>query len=317
MEHPTGQAPAIAVQDLVKRFGSLTAVDGISFDVRAGEVFGILGPNGAGKTTTLECIEGLQQPTAGSIEVFGLDSQRDAWQIKERIGVQLQTSAFFDYLNLTEILKLFASFYPKSLPPGDLLARMELEDKAKVRVTQLSGGQKQRFSIAVTLISDPALVFLDEPTTGLDPQARRHMWDLIQAMHAEGRTVVLTTHYMEEAQLLCERVAIMDLGKIAALDTPASLVRALDAPYEVRATLGSDASDELLAALPGVIDVRPVGPVGSDGGAVALRSSDATSTVPALLSWAGERGERLADLEVRPATLEDVFLALTGRELRE
>ncbi len=311
MEHPTGQAPAIAVQDLVKRFGSLTAVDGISFDVRAGEVFGILGPNGAGKTTTLECIEGLQQPTAGSIEVLGLDSQRDSWRIKEHIGVQLQTSAFFDYLNLTEILKLFATFYKKSLPPGDLLARMELEDKAKARVTQLSGGQKQRFSIAITLVSDPALVFLDEPTTGLDPQARRHMWDLIQAMHTEGRTVVLTTHYMEEAQLLCERVAIMDRGKIAALDTPANLVRALDAPYEVRATIADGGSDVQLGGLPGVIDVR------SDGGAVALRSSDATATVPALLSWAAERGEPLADLEVRPATLEDVFLALTGRELRE
>ena len=317
MENRADQAPAIVVRDLVKTFGDLTAVDGISFEVHEGEVFGILGPNGAGKTTTLECIEGLQQPTAGSIEVLGLDSQRDAWQIKERIGVQLQTSAFFDCLNLTEILQLFGTFYAKKLPPGDLLARMELGDKAKARVTQLSGGQKQRFSVAITLVSDPALVFLDEPTTGLDPQARRHMWDLVQAMHAEGRTVVLTTHYMEEAQLLCERVAIMDRGKIVALDTPTNLVRALDAPYEVRATVGVGASDELLGALPGVIDVRPVGPVGSDGGGVALRSSDATSTVPALLSWAAERGEQLADLEVRPATLEDVFLALTGRELRK
>ncbi len=311
MEHRRDQAPAIAVHDLVKRFGDVTAVDGVSFDVRSGEVFGILGPNGAGKTTTLECIEGLQQPTAGSIEVLGLDSQRDKWQIKERIGVQLQTSAFFDYLNLTEILELFGTFYAKSLPPGDLLARMELEDKAKARVTQLSGGQKQRFSVAITLVSDPALVFLDEPTTGLDPQARRHMWDLVQAMHAEERTVVLTTHYMEEAQLLCERVAIMDRGKIVALDTPSDLVRDLDAPFEVRATIPDGGSHEQLGALPGVIDVK------LEVGAVALRSSDATVTVPALLSWAAERGERLADLEVRPATLEDVFLALTGRELRE
>ena len=311
MEHRTDEAAAIAVRDLVKTFGDLTAVDGVSFEVRPGEVFGILGPNGAGKTTTLECIEGLQQPTAGSIEVLGLDSQRDGWQIKERIGVQLQTSAFFDYLNLTEILKLFGSFYPKTLPPGDLLARMELEDKAKSRVKQLSGGQQQRFSIAVTLVSDPALVFLDEPTTGLDPQARRHMWDLIQAMHAEGRTVVLTTHYMEEAQLLCERVAIMDQGKIVALDTPSNLVRDLDAPFEVRATIADGGSHEQLSALPGVIDVM------LEGGAVALRSTDATSTVPALLSWAAERGEQLGNLEVRPATLEDVFLALTGRELRE
>ncbi|MCH8973854.1 MAG: ABC transporter ATP-binding protein [Chloroflexi bacterium] len=317
MEQRTDQARAIAVRGLIKTFGGLTAVDGISFDVREGEVFGILGPNGAGKTTTLECIEGLQQLTAGSIEVLGLDSQRDAWAIKERIGVQLQTSAFFDYLNLTEILKLFASFYPRSIPADDLLARMELQDKAKTQVKHLSGGQKQRFSVAVTLVSDPELLFLDEPTTGLDPQARRHMWGLVQAMHEEGRTIVLTTHSMEEAQFLCERVAIMDLGRIAALDTPANLVRALDAPYEVRASVGDGASHEQLGALPGVIDVRPVGPIGSDGGVVALRSSDATVTVPALLSWAEDRGERLADLEVRPATLEDVFLALTGRELRE
>ena len=305
------QAIAIAVRDLVKTFGDVTAVDGVSFEVRAGEVFGILGPNGAGKTTTLECIEGLQQASSGAIEVLGFDVERDALQIKERIGVQLQTSAFFDYLNLTEILQLFGSFYAKSLPAGELLARMELGDKAKARVTQLSGGQKQRFSVAVTLVSDPELVFLDEPTTGLDPQARRHMWDLIQAMHAEGRTIVLTTHYMEEAQLLCERVSIMDLGKIAALDTPANLVRALDAPYDVRATIGDGATDAQLSALPGVVDVS------SDAGAVTLRSSDATVTVPALLSWAEARGQQLADLEVRPGTLEDVFLALTGRELRE
>ena len=199
MEQRTDQARAIAVRGLIKTFGGLTAVDSISFDVREGEVFGILGPNGAGKTTTLECIEGLQQLTAGSIEVLGLDSQRDAWQIKERIGVQLQTSAFFDYLNLTEILKLFASFYPRSIPANDLLARMELQDKAKTQVKHLSGGQKQRFSVAVTLVSDPELLFLDEPTTGLDPQARRHMWGLVQGSapakkpklvvgHAAGRT---------------------------------------------------------------------------------------------------------------------------------
>ena len=305
------QASAIAVRGLVKRFGAITAVDGISFDVRPGEVFGILGPNGAGKTTTLECIEGLQQATSGSIEVLGFDVEKDAGQIKERIGVQLQTSAFFDYLTLTEILKLFGSFYAKSLPASELLARMELEDKAKAQVKHLSGGQKQRFSVAVTLVSDPELVFLDEPTTGLDPQARRHMWGLIQAMHAEGRTIVLTTHYMEEAQTLCERVAIMDSGGIAALDSPANLVRALHAPYEVRATIGDSTADAQLGELPGVVEVL------SDAGAVVLRSSDATVTVPALLSWAEGHGQQLSDLEVRPATLEDVFLALTGRELRE
>lgn len=305
------KATAIAVTDLVMKYADLTAVDGISFDVSEGEVFGILGPNGAGKTTTLECIEGLQQQTDGSLQVFGLDSQRDAWQIKQRIGVQLQSSAFFEFLNLSEILKLFGSFYERSIPSDDLLAWLDLEDKAKTQVKHLSGGQKQRFSIAVTLVNDPSLVFLDEPTTGLDPQARRHMWDLINAMHAEGRTVVLTTHYMEEAQFLCDRIAIMDQGKIVALDTPANLVRMLNAPFEVSVTVGDDAPAEGLDALAAVIDAR------REAGVLSLRSSNATLTVPALLSWADRAGRQLTDLQVRPASLEDVFLELTGKELRE
>ena len=201
---------AIQVEALVKRYGTLTAVDDVSFSVHEGEVFGILGPNGAGKTTTLEIIEGLQQPTAGRTLVMGMDSQREAAQVKERIGVQLQASAYFEYLTLTEILDLFGRFYPRRLPPGELLEKVDLTDKANTTVSKLSGGQKQRFTIAATLVNDPEVVFLDEPTTGLDPQARRNLWDFIQEIRGEGRTVVLTTHYMEEAQLLCQRVAIMD-----------------------------------------------------------------------------------------------------------
>ncbi|MBF8268131.1 MAG: transporter ATP-binding protein [Dehalococcoidia bacterium] len=222
----------IQVEGLVKRYGDLVAVDGVSFSVHAGEVFGILGPNGAGKTTTLEIIEGLQPPTAGRTLVLDMDIQHQAERIKERIGVQIQASAYFEYLTLTEILDLFGRFYPRRLAPKELLEKVGLTDKAKTTVGKLSGGQKQRFTIAAALVNDPELVFLDEPTTGLDPQARRSLWDFIREIQGEGRTVVLTTHYMEEAQMLCQRVAIMDLGKIVAMDTPTNLVRQLPVPYE-------------------------------------------------------------------------------------
>ncbi|MBI4202205.1 MAG: ABC transporter ATP-binding protein, partial [Chloroflexi bacterium] len=218
---------AIVVEDLVKKFGGFTAVDGVSFAVPQGEIFGILGPNGAGKTTTLEIIEGLQEPTAGRTLVMGIDTHRERERMKERIGVQLQASAYFEYLTLTEILDLFGRFYPKRLQVEELLEKVGLLEKAKATVGKLSGGQKQRFTIAAALVNDPEVVFLDEPTTGLDPQARRNLWEFIQAIHREGRTIVLTTHYMEEAQLLCQRVAIMDRGKIIALDAPNNLIRGL------------------------------------------------------------------------------------------
>src|SRR3990170_8540366 len=225
---------AIEVAALTKRFGTLTAVDNVSFSVEEGEVFALLGPNGAGKTTALECIEGIQEPSAGEVRVLGTDVRRERGAVKERIGVQLQASAYFQYLTLTEILELFGGLYSKRIPPKDLLQRVQLLDKANARVGQLSGGQRQRFTIAASLINDPQVVFLDEPTTGLDPQARRSIWELIQQIHGEGRTVVLTTHYMEEAQTLCQRVAIMDLGQIVALDTPTSLIRRLPTPYQVK-----------------------------------------------------------------------------------
>ncbi|MBI4339074.1 MAG: ABC transporter ATP-binding protein [Chloroflexi bacterium] len=303
---------AIEVEGLVKRFGSFTAVDGISFTVHQGEVFGILGPNGAGKTTTMEIIEGLQEPTAGQTRVLGMDTHRERAKVKERIGVQLQASAYFEYLTLTEILNLFGRFYPRHLDPGGLLAKVGLVDKAKATVGRLSGGQKQRFTIAAALVNDPEVVFLDEPTTGLDPQARRNLWEFIQAIHQDGRTIVLTTHYMEEAQLLCQRVAIMDAAKIAALDTPHDLVRRLPVPYEIRVTAAGSLPQDNLAGLAGVKEVA----FDADG-ACRLRSANAARTLQALMAWASEKGVALAEVEVVPANLEDVFLALTGHQLRD
>ena len=212
------------MEDLRKSYGDLKAVDGVSFAVGAGEVFGILGPNGAGKTTTVEILEGMREPDSGTALVNGIDVQKYPREVKKVIGIQLQSSAFFDRLNLAEILDVMASIYRQQINAMELLGTVELADRAKSLFRDLSGGQKQRFSVASTLVNDPVLLFLDEPTTGLDPQARRHMWELIQRFKSEGRTVLLTTHYMEEAAELCDRVAIMDHGKIVAMDRPAALV---------------------------------------------------------------------------------------------
>jgi len=214
----------IQVEGLRKSYGDLKAVDGLSFAVGAGEVFGILGPNGAGKTTTVEILEGMREPDSGTALVNGIDVQKYPREVKKIIGIQLQSSAFFDRLNLAEILDVMASIYRRQINAMELLGTVELADRAKSLFRDLSGGQKQRFSVASTLVNDPILLFLDEPTTGLDPQARRHMWELIQRFKSEGRTVLLTTHYMEEAAELCDRVAIMDHGKIVAMDRPAALV---------------------------------------------------------------------------------------------
>ena len=302
----------ISVESLNKRFGDLVALDDISFSVRRGEVFGILGPNGAGKTTTLECIEGLQEPSSGRISVLGTEIARDPNTVKERIGVQLQASAYFDYLTLTEILELFGRFYSRRVPPAELLSTVGLEDKANTTVGKLSGGQQQRFTIAATLVNDPEVVFLDEPTAGLDPQARRNLWDFVQSINSQGRTIVLTTHYMEEAEFLCDRVAIMDQGRIVTLDTPTNLVRSLPVPYEVRASTLNEISSNGLADLDCVTEV-----LDDQNQGFRLRSSDAASTMPALMDWVVKNDIKLTHLEVTPANLEDVFLSLTGRALRD
>ena len=214
----------IEVDGLYKNYGSLRAVDGISFSVESGEVYGLLGPNGAGKTTTVEILEGMRLPDYGTARVNGMDTRNNPRAIKSVIGIQLQSSAFFDQLSLGELLDVFASLYHRRVDALALLRLVELEDRAKSMFKELSGGQKQRFSIATTLVNDPLVLFLDEPTTGLDPQARRHLWELVKGFKSEGRTVLLTTHYMEEAEELCDRVAIMDQGRIVAMDTPQALI---------------------------------------------------------------------------------------------
>lgn len=302
----------ISVDGLTKSFGGVKAVDGISFDVYKGEIFGILGPNGAGKTTTLECIEGLLEPTAGRTFVLGMQTQVEPKKVKQRIGVQLQASAYFDYLSLEEILNLFARFYEKRASTYGLLERVGLLDKAKDRVNTLSGGQQQRFTIAATLINEPEVIILDEPTSGLDPQARRSLWDFIQSINADGRTIVLTTHNMEEAEFLCHRIAIMDHGAIVAMDTPKNLIKSLPLPFEVKIIPGDESDLDTLKDVAGVHDVLVDGE-----GMVRMRTSDASATVSGIMQWSGESGSPVRHLEVIPSNLEDVFLSLTGRELRE
>ena len=309
---------AVQVRDLVKEFpspggGTLRAVDGISFEVERGEVFGFLGPNGAGKTTTLEIIEGLQRPTAGSTGVLGMDSIADKDAMEQRIGVQLQAGAYFDFLTLEEILDLFGSFYERRLPPEELLEKVGLLEKRKALVRELSGGQAQRFSIVASMVNDPDVVFLDEPTTGLDPQARRNLWELIRAIHAdEAKTVVMTTHYMEEAEVLCDRVAIIDGGRIQALDTPVELVHSLPAAYRIAFTAPGPIAESRLMGLPGVVEVHANGDLRYE-----LRVSRADETLPAFIDWARGEGLELLGVRVLPATLEDVFLSVTGHALRE
>ncbi|MDE2779883.1 MAG: ABC transporter ATP-binding protein [Chloroflexota bacterium] len=312
---------AIRVEGLVKRYGDFAAVDNVSFDVSEGEIFGILGPNGAGKTTTLEIIEGLQPPTAGQVTVLGKDIRKQARSIKARIGVQLQSSAYFSFLTLREILNLLGSFYPKRLPPDELLGLVGLADRANSRVNQLSIGQSQRFTVAASLINDPELVILDEPTTGLDPQARHNLWDLISEMQARKVTVVLTTHYMEEAELLCQRLAIMDHGKIVAIDSPSDLISRIETTYTVKLQTDRPLSDGQSQAL-------------NEGGSVQKMAADPSSQTAASNSYVlrldrnpeslnraldgiVRSGISLKHLEIQPATLEDVFLELTGNELRD
>jgi ABC-2 type transport system ATP-binding protein len=296
--------PVIRVLGLRKHYGERVALDGVSFDVRPGEVLGILGPNGAGKTTTVEILEGLRTADGGAVEVAGVDVLRSPDAVKPLVGVQLQASSFFDQLSLAELLVLFGAIHGLSVDAPALLRRVDLEDRADSEVRHLSGGQKQRFAVAAALVNDPRILFLDEPTTGLDPQARRHMWDLVRSFRDEGTTIVLTTHSMEEAELLCDRVAIMDHGKVLELGPPASLVRGLDAPTRIGVETGTLAIEEAKRLFADA-DVE------DDG--VSLTIS--TRTPATVLSALAERNA-LRGLSVRGATLEDVFLTLTGREYR-
>lgn len=304
-------ADIIEVKNLTKKYGDLTAVDNISFSVHQGETFGILGPNGAGKTTTLEMIEGLKVMTSGEVILDGHNVHTETRLVKNLIGVQLQASSFFDGLNLKELLITFASLYGRTVDPLDLLRKVELEDKAKFKVKELSGGQKQRLSIAVGLVNDPKVLFLDEPTTGLDPQARRHLWDLIAQIKKQGKTIVLTTHYMEEAEVLCDRIAIMDQARIMTLDSPFNLLRNSGVGTTITFRADQACPIQHFEKLPAVDKA-----IAEDHG-FRLITTNPELTLPALFAHEGDCRFKLFDLQLKQATLEDVFLKLTGRNLRE
>ncbi|MGE5803445.1 MAG: ABC transporter ATP-binding protein [Gemmatimonadota bacterium] len=294
----------------------MVAVAGLDLTVAAGECFGLLGPNGAGKTTTIEILEGLTTPDGGDVEILGAPWREGAAgrALRERLGIQLQETQLADKLQVGEVLALFRSFYRQSHSVDEVLALVELEEKRRARVVTLSGGQKQRLAVACALVSKPELLFLDEPTTGLDPQSRRQLWEIIRRFRAAGGTVLLTTHYMEEAERLCDRVAIMDHGKIIALGTPRELIASLGAEHVIDFALGNGAAEDLLGALRGLHGVTAVRS-GENGWSLTV--TELHRTLPALLALLQQRGHELSSLTTHHATLDDVFVALTGRQLRD
>jgi ABC-2 type transport system ATP-binding protein len=304
---------AVHCRGLVKRYdGGVVAVDGLDLDVHAGECFGLLGPNGAGKTTTVEILEGLLQPTEGRVEILGLTWARHEHALRERIGVSLQETHLFERLSVVEIVTLFRSFFAKGRDPDDVLRVVSLEEKKNAWYEKLSGGQKQRLAVACALVGDPELVFLDEPTTGLDPQSRLQLWDVIESFKRSGRAVLLTTHYMDEAERLCDRVGIIDHGKAIALGSPRELIASLGGQEVIEVTLSRGALDQdAVAALAGVRGVRRV----ADGFALAVDPIHVA--LPALIDHLRASGLSLERLATRHATLEDVFVAHTGRGLRD
>jgi ABC-2 type transport system ATP-binding protein len=304
-------ASVIRVRGLVKRYGDVHAVDGIDFDVAPGEVFGLLGPNGAGKTTTVEILEGLRVPDGGQAIVLGVDVGKGSDSLKPRIGISLQTASMYPKLTVVEVIDLFRSFYTTSRPTDELIGELGLGERRDARTKDLSGGQRQRLAVALALVNDPELVFLDEPTTGLDPAARRALWDLIRGLKARGRSVLLTTHYMEEAEILCDRLAIMDHGHILEMGTVDELISKRFKERAVRLDRIDSIDDTRLASLAAVSSVK------HDDEAILLYSSDVAATVGALLALTEAHGIEPQNLGIRRATLEDVFLDLTGRALRD
>jgi len=305
---------ALRIHTLRKAYNDVVAVDGLDLEVRAGECFGLLGPNGAGKTTTVEICEGLTDPDSGEVEVLGLHWKTNSAQLRQRLGIQLQDTQLSEKLTVLETVRLFRSFYRQGEPAGAVIARVQLEEKRNARVGELSGGQKQRLALACALVGDPDLLFLDEPTTGLDPQARRQLWDLIEAFRKSGRTILLTTHYMDEAERLCDRVAILDHGKIIALGTPRELIASHCADQMVEFTPGGAGKKPDIKALRTVAGVRDIR---TENGAVLLQVAELHTAVPALLAELSRQEIPLAELRTHSATLEDVFVTLTGRHLRD
>ena len=298
---------ALQVEELVKRYGDVVAVDHLTFAVEQGEIYGLLGPNGAGKTTTLEIIEGLQQPDSGRVTVLGLDGATRNREIKARTGVQLQSSSYYEYLALREILALLGSFYPRSLPPMELLELVGLADKARRRIRQLSGGEQQRFALAASLVNDPELVILDEPTTGLDPVSRRDLWALVRQVQERGATVIVTTHYMEEAEEMCDRLAIINHGRLLASGTPRQLISRIEASYAVRLVAASPLTDQQVNSLAQRVEAVPA----VDGNTCLLRLHNDPAALQDLLDEVNRSAVALEQLEITPVTLEDVFIELT------
>jgi ABC-2 type transport system ATP-binding protein len=306
--------PALRVAGLRKRYGDVVAVDGLDLTVASGECFGLLGPNGAGKTTTIEICEGLTASDEGTVEVLGRRWTDDEHALRERLGIQLQETQLAEKLTVEETVRLFRSFYPRGRSVDEVIDLVQLGEKRGARVGKLSGGQKQRLALACAMVGDPELIFLDEPTTGLDPQSRRQLWDLIIELRASGRSIVLTTHYMDEAEKLCDRVAIVDHGRVIALGTPRALIASLGAEHVVEFTSPGSAevlSAEELEALDGIQSAR------LHNEEWALEVTELARAVPALLRELARRGLPLEELVTHSATLEDVFVSLTGRQLRD
>jgi ABC-2 type transport system ATP-binding protein len=307
--------PALRVTGLRKSYGDVVAVDGLDLTVATGGCFGLLGPNGAGKTTTIEICEGLTVPDAGVVEVLGRRWDQDERELRERLGIQLQETQLAEKLTVDETVNLFRSFYARGRDVNEVIDVVQLGEKRKSRVGKLSGGQKQRLALACAIVGDPELLFLDEPTTGLDPQSRRQLWDLIVELRASGRSIVLTTHYMDEAEKLCDQVAIVDHGKVIALGSPRELIASLGAEHVVEFTAPDAPAEALdvasLRALDGVTGAR------EHDGRWMLEVSELARAVPALLAELRRRGLELGELATHSATLEDVFVSLTGRQLRD
>jgi ABC-2 type transport system ATP-binding protein len=303
--------PALCVRGLRKSYKDVVAVDGLDLEVRSGECFGLLGPNGAGKTTTIEICEGLTEPDAGEVEVLGMRWQTDGPRLRQRLGIQLQETLLSEKLTVLETIRLFRSFFNSGPSAQDVIALVQLEEKQKSRVGGLSGGQKQRLALACALVGDPDLLFLDEPTTGLDPQARRQLWELIEEFKLAGRTIVLTTHYMDEAERLCDRVAIMDHGKTIAMGTPRELIVSIGVEHMVEFSAAKGLDVAPLGGIEGVRDVR------TENGSVQMQVTELHRAVPALLGELTRQGVALTELRTHSASLEDVFVALTGRHLRD
>jgi ABC-2 type transport system ATP-binding protein len=305
---------ALRVANLRKAYKDVVAVDGIDLSVRTGECFGLLGPNGAGKTTTIEICEGLTEPDSGDVEILGRRWASDAQALRQRLGIQLQETQLADKLTVAETLRLFRSFFDRGPAPEDVIGLVQLEEKRAARVSDLSGGQKQRLALACALVGDPDLLFLDEPTTGLDPQARRQLWDLIEEFKKAGRTILLTTHYMDEAERLCDELAIMDHGKVIARGTPGALIASIGAEHLVELSTGDLERAVDLSALRQVVGVRDAQ---AENGTIRIQATELHRAVPAVLEELRRQGIPLTELGTHSATLEDVFVSLTGRHLRD